>query len=163
MTLTKRIATKVVLAVVLIVIAALTLVALYLLLPRPMPTFNFLGGQRPLNHVKNESYRIDLYSFQVNIDSINKQANAELASLGYTERNTDVYNSFYKLREWELPDKSVCVRIYDKQRIKVFTDPHTSQYSSPDRYSGFYEDGWVTVEVRQRRRNIHQFFYRLIW
>jgi hypothetical protein len=163
MTSTKRLVIKVFVAVVLIIITALTLIVLFSLLPRPMPVFNFLGGQIPLHHVKDNSYRIDFYSFKANINSINKEANAELASLGYTERNTNVYNSFYKLREWESPDKSVCVRITDKQRIKVFADPQTSQYSSPDRYWEYYEDGWITVEVRQRRRDIHRFLYRLIW
>ena len=155
---TKRFVIKVFLAVALL-ITALILVALFLFLLRPMPTYNFLGGQRPLHHVKDKSYRIDFYSFRAGIDSINKEAKAELASLGYTERNTNFSNSFYKLREWELPDHSVLVTIKDNRRVKVFKDPQTSQYSSPDRYWDYPEDGWVTVEVRQHRRIFWLWFY----
>ena len=156
---TRRFVIKVFIAVFLIIITALTLVALFSLLPRPMPAFNFLSGQKPLYNVKKNSYKTDFYSFKADVNNIHIKAKAELASLGYTERNIALYNSFYKFREWELPDHSILVTIKDNRRVKVFTDTQTSQYSSPDRYWDYPEDGWVTVEVRQHRRIFWLWFY----
>ena len=163
MTSTNRIVIKVFVAVALIIITALTLVAFFSLLPRPMPVFNFLGGQRPLHHVKNKSYRIDFYSFKADVNSIHIKANAELTSLGYEGRiNVGQEKFFSKQWEWRFPGNSISVTIKNNRRTKVFRDPETSQYSSPDRYSGFHEDGWITVEVRQPRRNFWWWYYTRI-
>lgn len=154
---------KISLAVILIIVIVLTLVTIFSLHSNSMPTFNFLSGQKPIHHVKNKSDRIDFYSFKADVNSIHMKAKAELTSLGYTDViHAGQEKFFFKQWQWVLPDRSVRVRIIDKQRIKVFSDPETSQYSSPDRYSGFYEDGWITVEVRQRRRNFWWWYYKII-
>ena len=149
MTSTKRFVTKVVLAIA-ILITALTLVALFSLLPRLMPTYNFLGGQRPLNHFEDNRYRIDVYSFQANISSFHKKVKAELTSLGYTERipaEQEIMSLNTHLeRQWELPDRSVIITFRDNWRLQVVPG------SSPNRYWDYAEDGWITVKVRQRRR-----------
>ena len=161
MTSTKRLVIKIFVAVAFILIAALTLVALFSLLPRPVPTYNFLGAQRPLHHVKDKSYRIDFYSFRADVNNIHTKISTELTSLGYANKNPAGHKEY--LHHWELPDHSVLVTIKDNRRVKVFKDPRTSQYSSPDRYWDYHEDGWITIEVRQKRRDIPLFFYRLIW
>ena len=154
----KRFVIKIFLAVAFITVTVMLLAALYSLYSSSKPRFNFLSGQKSLYYLKSKLYKTDFYSFKADVNSIHAKAKAELASLGYTERNTVVYNSFYKFREWTLPHNSVCVRIIDKQRIQVLKDPKKSQYSSPDRYWEYYEDGWITVEVRQPRRNFWWWF-----
>jgi hypothetical protein len=158
----KKFVIKIFLAVALIIVTVLILAALFSLHSGSKPTFNFLSGQKSLYNVKKNSYKTDFYSFKADVNSIHAKAKAELTSLGYTERIPDVNNSFFKFREWTLPHNSVCVRIIDKQRIKVFKDPKTSQYSSPDRYWEYYEDSWITVEVRQVYHNFWWWFYTII-
>ena len=147
---TKRFVIKVSVAVVLIIITALTLVTLFSLLPRPVPTNNFLNGQKPLQHYEDNMYRIDVYSFQVSISSFHKKVKAELTSLGYTERipaEQEIMSLNTHLeRQWELPDRSVIITFRDNWRLQVVPG------SSPNRYWDYAEDGWITVKVRQRRR-----------
>ncbi len=147
MTFTKKFVIKVFLAVALFV-TALTLVALFSLLPCPMPTFNFLDGQRPLQHFEDNMYRIDVYSFQADVNSFHMKVKAELTSLCYIDKTQSLQNTlFLKSRQWELPDRSVIITFRDNWRLQVVPG------SSPNRYWDYPEDGWVTVEVRQRLRD----------
>jgi hypothetical protein len=159
----KRDAIKAFFVVVLIIIV-LTLASLFLLQFDSMPTFNFLSGQNPLHHVKDRLYRIDFYSFKADVNDIYKIAKAELISLGYNNKTQSPQkNNFSKLRQWELPDNSVLITFRDNRRLKVFSDPQTSQYSSPDRYWDYPEDGWITVEIKKSHHNFWLWFYKLIW
>ncbi len=144
MTSTKRLVVKVFVAVVIIIVTALTLVAIFSLLPHPMPTFNFLNGQRPLQHVKNKPYRIDTYSFKADINDIHKKAEVELTSLGYTERIPTEREIYF--RQWELHDRFIMINFRDNWRLQVVPG------SSPNRYRDNAEDGWVTVQVIHKRR-----------
>jgi len=151
----KKSAVKRFLAFVVIVGMVLAVIGLLLRYSRPepsMPSFSFLGDRKPAAHSKNNSqtlYRItkDIYSFEADFNEVCLNANTELLALGFVDTTQPVlYCREYELRSG-LPYELVSVRIWDNQKLLVYSTSESSDYSSPERHGFDHRDGWVSVEV----------------
>lgn len=152
----KKTAVKSLLVFVAVVGISLIAVGLLLVYSRPahsLPSFNFLGGQKPEYHRKYNNqtqYRTtqDIYSFEVDFDDIFPDANKELLALGFVDKTRSESEQWH--RDYLLlngPNDRIRVRIYKRQKLSVYSTPKQSDYSSPDRYEFHVRDGWVSVTV----------------
>jgi hypothetical protein len=89
------------------------------------------------------------------VQSICAAAQSELIARGYVEAPRSG-GDFFPTREFRLRQgpsgELITVRLLASARLKVYSTPRNSQYSSPDRYEYRLEAGWVSVEVDEHRR-----------
>jgi hypothetical protein len=160
------------------VLVGIILIVIGLLLhysrPEPsMPSFSFLGGQKPAYHSINNSqtqYRTtqDIYSFEAEFNDVFPDANKELLALGFVDRTSsgsELWHRDYSLRRG--PYELIRVRIYTKHKLSVYSTPKSSDYSSPDRHEFHLQDGWVSVTVSVEavkwRIRFYSWLYRIFY
>jgi len=126
---------------------------------QPIPSFQFLSGRGPAIRLEShfgERWHDDtrfVYTFQADYNDVCADANSELLALGYVITKLPVQVPRYReyMRRNKAPIDLDKVLILDKTKFAVYSTPKGSKYSSPDRHTIHYRDGWVTVEIMQQR------------
>lgn len=152
----KKSAVKSSLVVVAIVGIFLTVIALVLHYSRPgpsMPSFRFINGRKPVAHIRDKgktqySMTRDIYSFRADFNDVFPDANKELLALGYKDKTNPTsapWSHNYLLLNARY--EQTWVTIYKKYKLSVYSNPESSDYSSPDQYVFHVRDGWVSVSI----------------
>jgi hypothetical protein len=119
------------------------------------PPFRFLGGQSPIREIHDSAGgggRRSHYTYSVpgNVQEICAAAQSELSALGYGDVMERLDNT-YPMREYRLRQgpsgEVITVRVISSLRLRVYSTPKNSQYSSPDRYGYQREADWVSAEI----------------
>jgi hypothetical protein len=126
--------------------------------PAHMRAFQFLGGQRPIQVVRysagGDTDLCSIYSVPGDVQASCAAAQSELSALGYADVTRPLDYSFYT-REYQLRQGSsgeaITIRIIGSARLRVYSTPKNSRYSSPDRYRYKREADWLSVEVVEHR------------
>lgn len=124
----------------------------------PAPSFRFLGDQRPISCDKPESRRspdrttVLVYVFEADFNDVCREADAELASLGFLDFQPpppqDEGNRRYCL--WNTArEERVVVDILDERRSRGLLE--SSGHFTAEQLAQQYKNGWVYVSVVQMR------------
>ncbi len=123
-----------------------------------VPTFKFLSGRGSYIQIDKLETKVRetrfVYSFQGDYNSIVADANSELYPLGYSGNSAfpvnPPYGFVYSLRGQKPMDR-ISVLIRKDQKMHVFSTPRNSDYTIPTQYNYALKDGWVSVEITQRK------------
>jgi hypothetical protein len=163
--------TFVVFAIVGIFLIVIALIIHYSMPGPSMPSFSFLNGRKPAYHcIKSQlGNKIiqDIYSFEADFDEVFPEANKELLALGFADKTSSepgVWDHNYWLRKGLY--EQINVRIHKRQKLGVYSNPESSDYSSPDQYVFHVRDGWtsvtVSIQVVLRQIRFYSWLYSII-
>ncbi len=126
--------------------------------PEPVPTFKFLSGRTLTTQIEDDPSIISrtrfVYSFEADFDDFVADANSELTALDYSiisGSDPDYPNVEYYLRG-KKPIIGISVNILKNIKMNVFSTPKNSDYKTSTQYVYGWQNGWVTVEIEQRKQ-----------
>ena len=142
-----------------IIVIILIIVTIFGYRSASMPSYHFCSGRGKL--VKMHAYSDPLFrqtiyccSFEADFNDICADAVSELKELGYVGYTSSLAAD---TRGYKLPGKNsidvTAVKIMDNRKmVEVHATAKNSDERSTTRYGYRKQDGWVSVEITQRRK-----------
>ncbi len=157
----KKSSIKKIFSTVIIIAVIVILVALLQTKPAllPIQAFKFLSGRTLTTRIEDEPSIISrtrfVYSFEADFDSIVADANSELTALGYTiiSDSDPNYPNVEYYSNGKKPIIGTSINILKNIKMNVFSTPKNSDYKTPTQYVYGWQNGWVTVEITQRKEH----------